>query len=154
MNVTENSKQGQAGFTLIEALLAMVILAFGLIAITNLLIVAASSNSVGNMSSAATALASQQLELLKAKTYTNLAPGGSVTADQSVGGVPYFQDDDIDGVARFHTRWAIVQIAGDQQTRFIHVRTEPAPGLFRSRAAAEFTTFRSCTSVASGCPAP
>jgi len=38
-----------------------------LIAITNLLVVAASSNSVGNMSSAATALASQQLELLKAQ---------------------------------------------------------------------------------------
>ena len=154
MNVPENSKPDQAGFTLIEALLAMVILTFGLIAITNLLVVAASSNSAGNQSSAATALASQQLELLKAQTYTTLAPGGSLTADQSAGGVPYFRDDDIDGVGRFHTRWAIVQIAGDQQTRFIHVRTDPASGLFRSRAAADFTTFRSCTSVASGCPAP
>jgi prepilin-type N-terminal cleavage/methylation domain-containing protein len=154
MTIQENSKPDQAGFTLIEALLAMVILAFGLIAITNLLIVAASSNSVGNMSSAATALASQQLELLKAQSYTSIAPGGSITADQSVAGVPYFRDDSIDGVATFHTRWAIVQIAGDQQTRFIKVRTEPAPGLFRSRAAAEFTSFRSCTSVASGCPAP
>ena len=84
MNVPENSTPDQAGFTLIEALIAMVILAFGLIAITNLLIVAASSNSVGNMSSAATALASQQLELLKAQSYTNIAPGGSLTADQSV----------------------------------------------------------------------
>jgi len=150
MNVPENSKHDQAGFTLIEALLAMVILAFGLIAITNLLIVAASSNSVGNMSSAATALASQQIELLKAQTFTNIVPGGSLTADQT----GYFRDDSIDGVATFHTRWQVVQITGDQQTRFIKVRTEPAPGLFRSRAAAEFTSFRSCTSVASGCPAP
>ena len=149
MNVPENSKPDQAGFTLIEALLAMVILAFGLIAITNLLIVAASSNSVGNMSSAATALASQQLELLKAQSYTNIAPGGSLTADQSVAGVPYFRDDSIDGVAVFHTRWQIVQIAGDQQTRFIHVHTEPAPGLFRSRAAADFTTHSRITAKAS-----
>jgi prepilin-type N-terminal cleavage/methylation domain-containing protein len=150
MNVPEKSNQDQAGFTLIEALLAMVILAFGLIAITNLMVVAASSNSVGNMSSAATALASQQIDLLKAQTYTNIVPGGSLTADQA----GYFRDDTIDGVGTFKTRWQIVQISGDQQSRFIRVRTEPASGLFRSRAMADFTTFRTCTSVASGCPSP
>ena len=42
------------------------------------------------------------LELLKAQSYTNIAPGGSLTADQSVAGVPYFRDDSIDGVATFH----------------------------------------------------
>lgn len=150
MNVRENAKPDQAGFTLIEALLAMVILSFGLIAITNLLIVAASSNSAGNMSSAATALASEQIDLLKARTYTNIVPGGSLTADTT----GYFRNDAIDGVGTFKTRWQIVQIAGDQQSRFIHVRTEPVSGLFRSRAMADFTTFRTCTSVASGCPAP
>ena len=150
MNVPEKSNHDQAGFTLIEALLAMIILAFGLIAITNLMVVAASSNSVGNMSSAATALASQQLDLLKARTYTNVVPGGSLSADQT----GYFRDDSIDGVGTFKTRWQIVQISGDQQTRFIHVRTEPIAGLFRNRAMADFTTFRTCTSVASGCPSP
>jgi Tfp pilus assembly protein PilV len=40
----------EAGFTLVEALFAMVILIFGLLAVTNLLIVGASSNSVANQS--------------------------------------------------------------------------------------------------------
>ena len=46
--------QREAGFTLIEALVAIVILAFGLMAVTNLLVVAAASNTVGNHSTAAT----------------------------------------------------------------------------------------------------
>ena len=150
MNVRESRRNDQAGFTLIEALLAMVILSFGMIAITNLLLVAASSNSVGNHSTASTGLASQQMELLRAQTFTNIVPGGSLTADQT----GYFRDDNIDGVGSFKTRWRIVQIAGDQQTRFINVRTEPTGGLFKDRGATEFSSFRTCTSVASGCPAP
>lgn len=39
---------GEAGFTLVEALLAVVVLIFGLMAVTNLMLVAASSNSVAN----------------------------------------------------------------------------------------------------------
>ena len=38
------------------------------------------------------------------------------------------------------------------QTRFIRVRSEPIGGLAGAKARAEFTTFRSCTAVASGCP--
>lgn len=154
MHETKSSSKDEAGFTLIEALVAMVILAFGLIAITNLLLVAASSNSAGNQSSATTALASQELEELKAKKFTDLAPGGSLTSDVSVSGTPYFRDDNIDGVGPIHTRWEIANISGDQQTKFIQVRSEPKGGLMATRARAEFTTYRSCTSVAGGCPAP
>lgn len=146
----------EAGFTLVEALVAIVILAFGLIAITNLMIVAASSNNVGNQSTAATAIASEKLELLKALPFTTaaMAAGGNLTMDASVGGIPYFQTVNVDGVGPIHSRWQIVQIAGDNQTRFITVRAEPVGGLLRSRARAEFTTFRSCTSLAAGCPTP
>src|SRR5204863_2278147 len=42
------SRGSEAGFTLVEALVAIVILVFGLIAVTNLMLVAASSNSVAN----------------------------------------------------------------------------------------------------------
>ena len=43
---------GEAGFTLIEALVAMVVLTFGLMAVTNLMLVAASSNTVANQGTA------------------------------------------------------------------------------------------------------
>jgi type II secretory pathway pseudopilin PulG len=157
-------RSDEAGFTLVEALIAIVVLVFGLVAITNLLIVAASSNSAGNQSSAATAIASEQLEVLKAIPFTDprLNAGGNL--DANVNG--YFHDSDpgsganydgrmgVEGVGRFRVRWLIVQIAGDNQTRFIRVRAEPVGGLMRARARAEFATFRSCTSTTIGCPTP
>ncbi len=142
----------EAGFTLIEALVAIVILAFGLLAVSNLLIVAASSNAAGNQSSAATAIASETLESLKAQPFTSLTVGGSIGGSSPTPG--FFRDDDIRGVGRIHTEWQIVPRAGDNQTLFIRVRSEPASRLFASRARAEFTTFRSCTATTLGCPAP
>lgn len=136
----------EAGFTLIEALFAIVILVFGLLAITNLMIVGASSNSVANQSSATTALASQELEQLKAIPFTTLAAGGSVTSDST----GFFRDDLVDGVGAIHTRWVIT--APNTQTLFIQVRSEPAGGLLKTRARSEFTTFRTCTAQPMGCP--
>ena len=146
----------EAGFTIIEALIAMVILVFGLVAITNLLIVGASSNSAANLSTSATARASEQLELLKATPFTSLTVGGDVTADAT----GYFRDDTTDPLAPnvplvpIKTRWQISAVSGDNQTRFIHVVSEPMGGFLRSRARADFTTFRSCTNTLGGCPNP
>jgi hypothetical protein len=142
--------RAEAGFTLVEALISIVVLVFGLLAITNLMLVAASSNSVGNQSTATAAVASQTLENLKAVPFATLAQGGSVTADAT----GYFQDDVVPGVGVVHTRWQIVQRAGDRQTLFIHVVSEPTGGLLRRRARADFTTFRTCTTTTIGCPAP
>jgi len=156
--------EGEAGFTLIEALIAIVVLVFGLVAITNLMIVAASSNSAGNQGSAATTIASEQLELLKAIPFTDprLNAGGNLDTNQA----GYFRDSDpasgtdydprmsVPGVGIFRVRWQITQIGGDAQTRFIRVRAEPIGGLMRARARAEFATFRSCTSTTLGCPTP
>jgi hypothetical protein len=140
--------RAEAGFTLVEALISIVVLVFGLLAITNLMLVAASSNSVANQSTAAAAVASQTLENLKAVPFGSLAAGGSVTSDAT----GYFQDDVVPGVGIMHTRWQIVPRSGDAQTYFIHVVTEPTGGLLRRRARADFTTFRTCTSPSLGCP--
>jgi len=138
----------EAGFTLVEALFAMVILIFGLLAVTNLLIVGASSNSTANQSSATTALASEQLERLKAIPFTSLATGGTIDTDTT----NFFRDDAIDGVGPMKTRWVVT--APSNQTRFITVRSEPLGGFMRTRARAEFSTFRTCTAQPLGCPAP
>jgi len=136
----------EAGFTLVEALFSIVILVFGLLAITNLMIVSASSNSVANQSSATTTLASEELEQLKATPFTTLAAGGSLTSDVS----GFFRDDSVDGVGPIHTRWVITN--SNAQTLFIRVRSEPAGGFLKVRARSEFATFRTCTAQASGCP--
>jgi type II secretory pathway pseudopilin PulG len=138
----------EAGFTLIEALIAIVILIFGLMAITNLMLVAASSNSVANQATAAATTASEQMEILKAVRFTDLADGGDVTADVS----GFNRDSTLPGVGVIHTRWEIA--SPDGQTRFIRVRSEGIAKLVRSRSRAELTTFRTCTAVQRGCPTP
>jgi type II secretory pathway pseudopilin PulG len=151
----------EAGFTLVEALCAIVILAFGLMAIANLMAVAATSNSVANQSTAATTLATQQLERLKNIPFTQpgvnvlnpaLAPGGDLEND--VGGYfldpdnPAFDDPavDLQGVGRIRVRWQITAI--DPRTIFIAVRAEGTGALSGPRSRAEFTVFRTCTDSA------
>lgn len=142
----------QAGFTLIEVLVAIVILVFGLVAVTNLMIVAGSSNAVANATTATTAAARQRLDVLKATPFTLLpaAASGSLTADDP----GFFDEIVVPGVAPIHTRWRISPVAGDNQLRYIEVMSEATALLLRSRSQATFRTFRACTAQPLGCPAP
>ena len=66
-------RAGESGFTLIEALIAMIILTVGLIAIANLFVVASSSNQIGNYTTVSAANASDIMEKLKAVPFMSLA---------------------------------------------------------------------------------
>jgi competence protein ComGC len=134
-------RTGQEGFTLVEALIAIVILVFGLMAITNLYAVAGSSNTVANHGTAAVAKATERMELLKAANFENLNPGGNV--DENAPG--YFIEEAVEGVGLIRTRWLIVTIPGDAQVKYIVVRSESTGSITGARSRAEFTTFRSCT---------
>jgi prepilin-type N-terminal cleavage/methylation domain-containing protein len=136
----------EGGFTLIEALVAMVVLAVGIISVANLMVVAARSNSVGTQGTAAATIASQEMERLTAISYNALPVGGDITAD--VAG--FNSDTDVPGVGIIHTRWQVTGVAN--QTRLITVRSEGTGALSGARSRAEFTTIRSCTNVPIGCP--
>jgi len=137
----------EAGFTLIEALCAIVILVFGLMAITNLMLVAASSNTVGNQATAATTEAVQQMAILKATPFINLVAGGSVTACNAPN---WCTTATIPGVGAIETRWQVTAI--DPQSFFIRVRSEGRGALTGARSRAEFTAIRACTDTAINCP--
>ena len=139
----------EAGFTLTEALVATLILMFGLASIFNLMIVATTSNSVANRSSAATMIAAQQLEVLRATPFGVLVNSPVNTLDTQTPG--FFQMSTVEGVGTFETRWFIQNLT-NPNLRFLQVRTEP--GGFRGRSArAEFTTIRACTGgTTAGCP--
>lgn len=132
------SRRPQAGFTLVEALIAMVILSFGLIAVTNLMLVATTSNTVANQSTAAASIASQRMEQLKALSFTDagMTAGGNVTTDTT----GFFDDVQVPGVGTVHTRWQVTDV--DPTTKFIVVRSEGTGVLAGPRSRAEFTTFR------------
>lgn len=143
---TPADTRSEAGFTLIEAMTAMVVLLVGVASVANLMAVAASSNSVGNQTTAAAAIASREMERLQALPFDQLPVGGDVDADDA----GFFTDDDLPGVGTVHTRWQVTTVSAD--TRFIRVRAEGTGALSGPRSRAEFTTVRSCTVRTIGCP--
>jgi type II secretory pathway pseudopilin PulG len=153
------ARRSESGFTLVEALVAIVVLVFGIIAVTNLMIVAASSNSVANQSTGATTSASERMEVLRTMQYTVLSAAAGGDLDSNVGptvpcnpaaGGPvplppatYNCVDDIPGLGQVLTRWQVVVVAPRMLS--IRVRSEGLGALARARSRAEFTTLRSCT---------
>jgi type II secretory pathway pseudopilin PulG len=159
------ARPAEEGFTLVESLIAIVVLVFGLIAVTNLLLVAATSNSVANQSTGAAASASERMEILRNMQFDTLATAaaggtaGDITADvgptgpcSPAGGAPiplppgtYNCTDDFPGVGVIVTRWQITAVPGSGRLLYIQVRSEGTGALSRARSRAEFTTLRSCT---------
>jgi Tfp pilus assembly protein PilV len=147
---------GESGFTLAEALVAILVLVVGLMAVTNLMVVGASSNVAANQGTAAATAASEALEALKAQPYNSaaMAPGGDVESDLA----GYNQTVNLPGVGTIRTRWEILAV--DARLRYIRVRAQPlgrSPDtpdttLGGAGSRSEFTTFRSCTQSTAGCP--
>lgn len=138
--------RAERGFTLIEVLIAIVVLVFGLIAITNLFLVAGSSNTVANQATAASDVAAQVVENFKAQPWNSaqlLATTGTFN------GTPQ-QTNAVIGVGVINSWWSITNV--DTRTKFIRVRSEGAGVLARGRSRAEFTTIRTCTTPVLGCP--
>lgn len=137
----------EAGFTLVEALTSIVILVFGLVAVTNLLIVAGSSSQVANAGTAAAAIAGEQMEALKNLSFMDplLVPGGDLDNDAPNYFRRYPTDPRlrIQGAGTINVRWRIVGVTA----RLLHitVRAEAEGVLLRGRTRAEYTSFRACT---------
>ncbi len=159
-------RAGEAGFTLIEALIAVVVLVFGLMAVTNLMLVAASSNTVANQGTAAVTSATRVMDLIKSTSYANLVPGGIVWETVPAGGkncndatlvvTDFHCDEFIPGVGTIHTHWWITATP-DARLLHLRVRSEGVGALAGARSRSEFTSFRSCTDsdpAGGGCPEP
>jgi len=146
----ERTNSGQAGFTLIEAMVAILVLVFGLMAIASLFAMAGTSNSVANQGTAAATAASETMERLRALPWDSLSAGGGLAAVSCSSPGNYGRCDDIAGVGRINTRWQIETVASNLY--FITVRSEGMGAVARERSRAEFTMFRSCTNAAAGCP--
>jgi type II secretory pathway pseudopilin PulG len=147
-------REGEAGFTLIEALVAIVVLVFGLMAVTNLMLVAASSNTVANQGTAAVTSATRVMDMIKSTSFENLPvvddpwdapPDASMKSCEDV---TLTLDDvhcteDIPGVGRIHTHWWITATdPADPRIYYVRVRSEGVGALAGARSRSEFTTFR------------
>jgi len=155
-----DQRRGEAGFTLVETLVAIVVLVFGLMAVTNLLLVAASANTVANQGSAATTSATQVMDVLRSTAWPNLAAGGDLDNDAGPSAdcralpdpvtAVYNCDDTIAGVGTIKTRWTITAAPGTLRMYQITVRSEGLGALAGARSRATFTTYRTCTQSTPG----
>ena len=154
-------RRGEEGFTLVEALIAIIVLVTGLTAVANLMLISSTSNAVGNHMSATTTQASEVLDLIKALPWSELRQGGSLTAD--AGGTNpndgtitdpgtrqllFNTYRNVPGVGRIRTRWTITNVGGSANqapARFITVTSESLSALAGGRATVTFTTVRTCT---------
>jgi type IV pilus assembly protein PilV len=73
------SKQGAAGFSFIELMIAMAILAMGMLAAVSMHVGSSRNNTKGNIYTQANMLAKAQLETLKNQDVLSLAVGGPYT---------------------------------------------------------------------------
>jgi prepilin-type N-terminal cleavage/methylation domain-containing protein len=157
------------GFTLVEVMVAVVVLIFGLMAVTNLFVVAATSTTVANQGTAASTSAARCMERLRAISYSQLQLSAGYGIDwDTVGGklcdapdlvvagtgAEYHCTENVPGVGQIHTHWWITATT-DGRLLHIRVRSEGVGALTGARSRAEFTTFRSCTDAdptTGGCP--
>ena len=158
MQAKTNRKHNERGFSLIEVMVAMIILTVGLLSLAQMMALSTSANTLSWRMTSCSALAKEQLERLKAapfytipQTLTRnplLAPGGDI--ENTVGN--YSQLYDIDGLptgdgALFEVRWQIVDVntALPLEMVRIQVRCLAAAGVtdqFAVIGDARFTTFR------------
>ena len=141
--------RAESGFTIVEVLIAIVVLVFGLIAVTNLFIVAGSSNTVANQATAATDVAAGIVEGFKNQSWNTLTP-----VTMAAVGSPQ-RTDNIVGVGVINSYWSItdvLDVGSTVRVKFIRVRSEGASRLSRGRSRVELTTYRTCTTPALGCP--
>lgn len=89
--ISIRKKRGERGFTLVEVMIAMVILSTGILALTLMMKQSVSSTDYGRKVTAAENLALQKLEELKIIGYYNI-PAAAVTEDYgAINGYPEFR---------------------------------------------------------------
>jgi prepilin-type N-terminal cleavage/methylation domain-containing protein len=146
------------GFTLIEVMVAIVILTVGLLSLAQMMVLATSSNTLSSRMTSSSTLAREQLERLRsAPFYTDpftrtrnplLLDGGDL--DNAVGG--YFQQYDADGQpvagnGMLEVRWQITTVPTNLPLEMLEIRVRcvPAAGMgdqFAVIGEARFITYR------------
>jgi Tfp pilus assembly protein PilV len=136
-------RRDESGFTLAEALIAMFVFIVGILALANMFLLAISQTNVANCMTAATAEASQTMDMLKARHFATLAVGGAL--DNNVPG--YNASNPVPGVAMVRTRWTITEVSVSPQVYAITVESEPLSAMGGNAGKVRFTTFRANTNL-------
>lgn len=120
-------RQWEQGFTLVEIMVATVILSIGLLASASMQLSAVHVNSSANGMTAATNLAQSSLEELMALQYTQVFTDPDLISDEAVGGtLEPFTDSNSNGLWDFGESY--VDSNGNSVWDAAHVDPNPPPG--------------------------
>jgi len=124
----------ERGFTLIEVLIAMVIMTIALVAMAELMAITLRIQMLGRNETASVRLVQSKIDQLVAVNFTNasVAIGGSLTSD-----VANYNDTPTAGYKR---RWQIAAIAGETRVRTLTVTIIPAVKDSRTTRSVQLTT--------------
>jgi prepilin-type N-terminal cleavage/methylation domain-containing protein len=132
-----NANDNERGFTLIEALIAMVILTVALVSMAELMAVTLRMQMLGKNGTAAIRLAQSKIDELVAVDFdavgSVVATGGSLTTNTA----GYF-DTPVD--SGFTRRWQITAITGETRVRTLTVRLIPVANDRRTNGDITLTT--------------
>lgn len=131
----------EGGFTLVEVLVATVIMTVALVSLAELMAITVRMQMQGRNETAAVRLAQSKIDELVAVNFTlpAVAVGGSLTAD-TTGYVDSPTDPSTGNSLGFKRRWQITAISGETSIRLLTVRLIPNIDDRRTNAQIELTT--------------
>ena len=155
-----NATRHERGFSLIEVLMAIVILTVGLLSLAQMMVLSTRANTLSGRMTSCSALAKEQLERLKAAPFFTVAPtvrnpilnvSPNGTLDSTVAGYSQFYDADglpsAAGNAAFETRWLVTDVLTVMPLQMVQIQmrclsTAGDRDQFAVIGDARFTTFR------------
>lgn len=128
-------KEGARGFSLVEVLVALLLISLGLLAAAPMFVYAMQENAVGADLGTVGAVAVERMELLRSQNYGMLAPGGSLTGNVT----GYFDNSHPDVTVR----WTIADTTvGPVDVKTITVRAIAKRHVVGQRKSITMTTSR------------
>jgi prepilin-type N-terminal cleavage/methylation domain-containing protein len=106
----------ERGFTLLEILVAVTLLAVVILAVAPMFMMAAERSAAGADMGLVGALAVETMETLRAQELINLPAGGSLVTDTTVGGTPYFDASEPGYVVRWQVTDNATPVGGKRLT--------------------------------------
>jgi len=104
------------GFTLLEILIAVTLLAVAVLGVAPMFMMAAERSAAGADMGLVGALAVETMETLRADSMGSLAAGGSLVSDTTVGSTPYFDASEPGYIVRWQVTNNATPVGGKRLT--------------------------------------